>query len=250
MSIPIGTAIIIPYRDDTTGTRSDQLNEFLNYMDAYLKPCDRCHIYIIEQSEDGKKFNRGKLLNIGFKLAETANYKHFIFHDVDLLPSKELVSYYTTPINGIAHIAKVWKRYAYDQYFGGVVSFDKSQFEKINGFPNNFWGWGGEDDELYKRVKTQNMTIVVPNKGSFIDLENKGLKAKLQHLRTNKTLKCLNKDELLREDNKSSGLSDLKYRTIKEQTIGPIVTVVTVDILKNDHWTDRFCDFDNSHYGK
>ena len=38
-------------------------------------------------------------------------------------------------------------------YFGGITSFSEKQFREINGFPNNFWGWGGEDDELYKRTK-------------------------------------------------------------------------------------------------
>ena len=28
----------------------------------------------------------------------------------------------------------------------------KEFFEKINGFSNDFWGWGGEDDELLQRV--------------------------------------------------------------------------------------------------
>ena len=22
----------------------------------------------------------------------------------------------------------------------------------MNGYPNNFWGWGGEDDEMFKRL--------------------------------------------------------------------------------------------------
>lgn len=25
------------------------------------------------------------------------------------------------------------------------------QFRKVNGFPNAFWGWGGEDDDLWNR---------------------------------------------------------------------------------------------------
>ncbi len=24
----------------------------------------------------------------------------------------------------------------------------KDQFHKVNGFPNSYWGWGGEDDDL------------------------------------------------------------------------------------------------------
>lgn len=38
-------------------------------------------------------------------------------------------------------------------YIGGAVSFSEDDFKKINGFPNNFWGWGGEDDELSERIR-------------------------------------------------------------------------------------------------
>ena len=39
----------------------------------------------------------------------------------------------------------------YDQLFGGVEMFKTPHFQKINGFSNMFWGWGGEDDNLYYR---------------------------------------------------------------------------------------------------
>ncbi len=42
-------------------------------------------------------------------------------------------------------------RLPYYQYFGGVSSMSKDQYLKINGFPNNYWGWGGEDDDIYNR---------------------------------------------------------------------------------------------------
>jgi predicted glycosyltransferase involved in capsule biosynthesis len=49
----------------------------------------------------------------------------------------------------------VWDRYSgNEKYLGGIVSFSIKQFEDINGFPNNFWGWGGEDDEMKKRIDT------------------------------------------------------------------------------------------------
>ncbi|XP_017463873.1 PREDICTED: beta-1,4-galactosyltransferase 1-like, partial [Rhagoletis zephyria] len=36
----------------------------------------------------------------------------------------------------------------YYDIFGGVSALTREQFETVNGFPNNFWSWGGEDDDL------------------------------------------------------------------------------------------------------
>lgn len=43
------------------------------------------HIFVVEQARDGRKFNRGKLLNAGFDITR-GDFDVFIFHDVDLLP--------------------------------------------------------------------------------------------------------------------------------------------------------------------
>jgi hypothetical protein len=75
------------------------------------------HIYVVEQSSDGRKFNRGKLLNIGFDLARKrvgSSRRHdvYIFHDVDLLPQDDLGHWYAKfPVKPI-HIARVWNRYS------------------------------------------------------------------------------------------------------------------------------------------
>jgi hypothetical protein len=140
------TAIIVPFRDEhVEQQRAAQLAQFLPYMQSFLP---QAHVFVIEQSRDGKLFNRGKLLNIGFKIA-TANteFKVFAFHDVDLIPeSSSLKRFYTeSPPAGTAiHIAACWKRYQGEQYFGGAVAFNREDYQKINGFPNEYWGWGGE----------------------------------------------------------------------------------------------------------
>lgn len=33
-------------------------------------------------------------------------------------------------------------------YFGGVSALTPTHYLKMNGFPNNYWGWGGEDDDI------------------------------------------------------------------------------------------------------
>lgn len=44
-------------------------------------------------------------------------------------------------------------RAAYKGYAGGVLAIRRFQFEHINGFSNEFFGWGGEDDDLYNRLR-------------------------------------------------------------------------------------------------
>ena len=65
----------------------------------------------------------------------------------------------------------------------------------INGFPNLFWGWGGEDDELRDRLHHHGFRIAKANRGTIRDLENMNLHEKLHTLKE-KGLKCKNKWEV------------------------------------------------------
>ncbi|KAI9922218.1 hypothetical protein PsorP6_000223 [Peronosclerospora sorghi] len=164
-------AILVPFRDShPTQRRRAHLNEFVHYMTDYLyRHCAArsasFHIFILEQSLDGRKFNRGKLLNAGFDMTRN-EFDIFVFHDVDLLPGDDLSEFYTTvPHAGPMHIARVWERYnECPSYFGGIVAFTRQQFIKVNGFPNNFWGWGGEDNELYSRVVRKKLKVHAPTR--------------------------------------------------------------------------------------
>lgn len=50
-------------------------------------------------------------------------------------------------------------RLIYGNYFGGVTALTKEQFEDINGFSNSFYGWGGEDDDLFHRVTKKGYAV-------------------------------------------------------------------------------------------
>ena len=47
----------------------------------------------------------------------------------------------------------------YAGFFGAVTAISRAHFESINGFSNQFWGWGGEDDDMYMRIKHAKMNV-------------------------------------------------------------------------------------------
>ena len=42
-------------------------------------------------------------------------------------------------------------RLPYYGIFGGVTGFLPRHFELVNGFSNQYYGWGGEDDDMFSR---------------------------------------------------------------------------------------------------
>ena len=143
-------AVIVPYRN-----REVHLKEFMPYMEKSLSeekiPFD---IFIIEQYDD-KPFNRAKLLNVGFN--EAKEYDYFAFHDVDMLPVDSDYSFPDGPTHLSSEVEQFNWGLPYDGYFGGVTLFDKESFLKINGYSNEYWGWGAEDDDVIHRCMIKNV---------------------------------------------------------------------------------------------
>ncbi|XP_067824577.1 beta-1,4-galactosyltransferase 2-like isoform X2 [Heptranchias perlo] len=155
-------AVIIPFRN-----RDHHLRHWLYYLHPILRRQQGDYgIYIIEQAGDNT-FNRAKLLNVGFAEAlKENNYDCFIFSDVDIIPEndKNLYRCGQNPRHLACAMDKFGYRLPYTGYFGGVVAFTKDQYLKINGFSNSYWGWGTEDDDTYKRVTLNGMTVERPNR--------------------------------------------------------------------------------------
>ena len=51
-------------------------------------------------------------------------------------------------------------RLPYSTLCGGVISILKDHFKQINGFTTSLYGWGGEDDDLSRRIQFHNLTVV------------------------------------------------------------------------------------------
>lgn len=149
-------AILIPYRN-----RTEHLNKFLHFIHNYSQRQEiHYRIFVIKQN-DTQKFNRGKLFNIGSQFAANLGFPCLVLHDVDLIPMNlgNIFACSTEPRHMCSSLDIFNYRLPYLKLFGGAVAMTVDQFQRVNGFSNLFKGWGGEDDDLYQRIKYHNLTI-------------------------------------------------------------------------------------------
>lgn len=120
-------------------------------------------------------------------------------------------------------------------HFGGVTALTANDFRSLGGYSNAFWGWGGEDDELYNRVKSHNMTVTRAFDGQqppslFIPL------TRYKSLSHPKAKPNPDRKRLLKQASSAStgykadgGLATLVYKRLDRQ-LKPLYTHVLVDI--------------------
>jgi len=214
--------IVVPYRDNAEQERASQLKKFCSHMSRYHPDWT---ILIIEQSQDGRKFNRGALLNIGARIAHKLKHSYVIFHDVDLIPLAPLVPYYLAFPEHPIHIGSAWTtKWQGDSFMGGVMSMSLKDVQKMNGFPNMFWGWGGEDDAMRVRMKKKGIQV-------FKLDTTTGFK-ELAHVdtRSNADWKNMRKWEDLREDSGKHGFNDVQWKVLNTIEVKNC-SKLTVEIL-------------------
>uniref|UniRef100_A0A673APL0 Beta-1,4-galactosyltransferase n=1 Tax=Sphaeramia orbicularis TaxID=375764 RepID=A0A673APL0_9TELE len=218
-------AIIIPFRN-----RGEHLKYWLYYLHPILQRQQLDYgVYVINQ--DGEQiFNRAKLLNIGYvESLKEYDYECFVFSDVDLIPMDDRNTYkcFSQPRHLSVSMDKFGFRLPYNQYFGGVSSMSKDQYLKINGFPNNYWGWGGEDDDIYNRLASKGMSISRPT-GEV------GKCRMIRHERDRKNEPNPQRFDRIahtRETMSKDGINSLSYRVVKVEKMD-LFTKITVDVGK------------------
>jgi hypothetical protein len=160
-------AVVIPVRD-----REHHLVQLLPRLRAKLEEQGiRYRILVVEQSA-GNVFNKGVLFNVGFRtVADDCDY--LCLHDVDAVPIEANYVCPSAPLRLVTNL--VGSRHGAvrgPRYFGGAISVRREQFAAANGFSNEYWGWGKEDDDFLFRLLFSGYVCYADQRGTFEDLPN------------------------------------------------------------------------------
>jgi predicted glycosyltransferase involved in capsule biosynthesis len=207
--------IVVPYRN-----REENLKVFLPSMQRFLSNINY-NILIVEQFDE-KLFNRARLLNIGFDYVKDA-CDYVCFHDVDMIPIEADYGFPETPIHMATNASQFSYNLPYESYYGGVNLFSIQDFIKVNGYSNDYWGWGAEDDDMLKRIKHKGFDLV-RRRGLYTSLEFGTADVKRNHSSYLENIKKLEGVY----DYDSEGLNSLSYKLIGQLNIDDNVKVIKV----------------------
>jgi len=160
-------AVIIPFRN-----RESHLQRLVPALKKHLQKEDIDHaIFVVEQSDD-KLFNRAKLVNCGVKIAGN-NFDYYCIHDVDMLPVNCSYGYPSSPLRLVSHANSNQGRRDFPSvFFSGIISITKDDFYSVNGFSNNFWHWGKEDDNFLLRLLLKGINPVIDEQGCIEEIDD------------------------------------------------------------------------------
>ncbi len=218
-------SIIVPYRD-----RPEHLRVFSKQLLKYFKHDKEDHkipltVTVVEQQPD-TPFNAGMLKNIGAHITGKADY--FCFHDVDYLPVWADYSYATMPTRIVwqgAHVrpyapgGEIGAIHVRETFWGGVVAVNKADLIRANGYSNEYWGWGSEDDDFRNRLEVEGCTIEHRD-GYFQPLEHENSghtpsgEPKPVGIRNHALREKKLAGMIRRAEHKKDGLNTVKYKVL------------------------------------
>ena len=141
--------VCVPYRN-----REAHLKEFVPRVGKFLEERGIEYCMYFGHQVDDKLFNRGAMKNIAAEQAFKDGCDYIVWHDIDMIPEDDNCDYSfpkDNPRHIAIHISKTNYHLKYEDYFGGAVILSKEQVEKTNGYSNEYWDWGMEDDDLFWR---------------------------------------------------------------------------------------------------
>jgi hypothetical protein len=147
--------VCVPYRN-----REEHMNQFVPHISNFLDKRGIDHTIYIAHQRDEFLFNRGLMKNIAAKHAFDDGCDYIVWHDIDMVPEDESCDY-SYPEENPQHIAvrisQSDYQLKYQEYFGGAILFTKEQVMATNGYSNDYWDWGMEDDDLFWRCVKEGM---------------------------------------------------------------------------------------------
>jgi len=198
---------IIPYRArGTQKTRRDELQAAIKSIQDCFTKYNKLYKIIIAEQDNDHPFNMTILKNIGFLEGEKvfAEPKIYILFNTDYSIDssiefpKELEGFNG---DGVLDIF-AWSA---PGRVGGGCCFNSKTFRKINGLPNNIFGYGPEDIAFKRRIDTMNISHIVSDR-----LHNVWIKVQdnvdRDTSRENQNFEIVDKDDLIQ-----NGLSTCKY---------------------------------------
>jgi hypothetical protein len=136
--------IVVPYRN-----REEHLKDFLENTPKYFDNQNLSYDILICELDQNGDWNAGLCVNSLIKFIEKVNikYKYLYIHHVDVWP-----------ISGDWIFPKDNEVYFNMGDYGSCLLTMKA-FLDVQGYSNSFWGWGGEDNELYKKLREKQYII-------------------------------------------------------------------------------------------
>jgi hypothetical protein len=136
--------IVVPYRN-----REEHLKDFLENTPKYFDNQNLNYDILICELDQKGDWNAGLCVNSLIKFIEKikTEYKYLYIHHVDVWP-----------ISGDWVFPKDNEVYFNMGDYGSCLLTMKA-FLDAQGYSNSFWGWGGEDNELYNRLREKQYKV-------------------------------------------------------------------------------------------
>lgn len=225
--------LVVPYRN-----RADDLAVFLKDMPPMLDEVLGAGLWkiVIAEQHEGRLFNRGLMCNIGF--LETCDVSgNFIFSDVDVIPThpESKARYAESCADKIVGIYN-----SIHDTLGGVVKLRGDWFQKANGFPNTYWGWGVEDKALQNRIELHGFPVHkrflnTPDGKAYFHIRGEHAERPQDSTFSERTTYCYNRFRTLPHDEKvrsvmSDGLSTILYSVVERLELAPHVVKIKANV--------------------
>lgn len=189
--------------------RRNQIIRLIENIKHFFSKHDIPYKIIISEQNNDMRFNRGFLLNVAFLESEKLfQDKKIYFHmnaDYIIDISREFPPELFQMDENVGFLELYRPPHP---VLGSACLFDPESYRKINGFPNDLEGWGGDDWAIYHRIQEQKIPIITKkslcNSGFIIDEYNPvGV--------TDTSNNYKNRDLGMRKDLEINGLNSICY---------------------------------------